>query len=43
MKRLLEIDVDGERLATSSVEVKTLAQVPVADSIFVIPANYKKH
>ena len=43
MKRLIEIDVDGERLASSSVEVKALAQMPVADSVFVVPANYKKH
>jgi len=38
----VEIDVDGQRQAASSVEVKTLTQVPVADSVFAVPANYKK-
>ncbi|MCI0348890.1 MAG: hypothetical protein L0Z53_05635 [Acidobacteriales bacterium] len=42
MKRLLEIDVDGERVTTTTVEVKTLAQTQVADSVFAVPANYKK-
>ena len=42
MKRVVEIDVDGQRQAASSVEVKTLTQVPVADSVFAVPANYKK-
>ena len=42
MKRLVEIDVDGQRQASSSVEVKTLTQTPVAESVFAVPANYKK-
>ena len=33
---------DGERVTTTTVEVKTLAQMQVADSVFAVPANYKK-
>src|SRR5262245_52415119 len=42
MKRVVEIVVDGETIATSCVEVKSLTQTTVADSVFAIPANYKK-
>jgi hypothetical protein len=43
MKRVIEVEVDGERLASSSAEVKALIQMPVADSVFAVPANYKRH
>jgi Domain of unknown function (DUF4412) len=43
MKRVVEVVVDGEQIATSSVEVKSLTQTSVAESVFAIPASYKKH
>jgi hypothetical protein len=42
MKRVVEIVIDGEPIATSCVEVKSLTQTSVAESVFAIPANYKK-
>ena len=43
MKRVVDVVVDGEQMATSCVEVKSLVQTAVAESVFAIPANYKKH
>jgi hypothetical protein len=43
MKRVIEIDVDGRREAASSVEVKSLAETRVEESVFAVPTNYKKH
>lgn len=43
MKRVISLEVDGAPYGSSTFEVKALTQMPVAESVFAVPANYKKH
>jgi len=42
LKRLVQISTDGQAVGTSLVEVKTIVNQAVPDSVFEIPASYKK-
>lgn len=42
LKRLITLSLDGKPLGTSSVEVKTLTQASVPESVFTIPSDYTR-
>jgi hypothetical protein len=42
LRRLVEVSINGQPAGTSLVEVQSILNQPVSDSVFEIPANYKK-
>jgi hypothetical protein len=42
LKRVVQLSMNSEDVGTSVVEVKSILDQPVPDSIFEVPTNYKK-
>jgi hypothetical protein len=40
MKRVVELEIDGVKIGTSTVEVKEVREQPFEESVFAIPAGY---